>query len=392
MKIGIASPISSFFFKDYLNQESALLAEKLSNHDAPAVTNLARSFLDMGHELVIFTKDTHATKKYLLEGEKIKIFITPSSMKGWRKILGKLYIYDLILISKMFLSNEKLDVLSVQWTRDYAIGARHYFGKCPVTCTVRDILPVISKMQPISKVVLWQNEYTMRCKSYRFISNSEYTHNMVKRLWKNDSVIIHNGISEEFLDYHPMAKFDSYTFVTISTSIDGRKNTETLLNAYRLFHTNHPLTQLLLVGPPFQRTNPKVLSWEQTGLLEGVVLCGAKNRSELKEILSQSHCLIHPALEETFGNILIEAMACKCLTIGGVNSGAVPYVLHHGKCGLLCDVSNINSIAEVMENAYLFDHNAIINYGFEIVHSEFSPSVVASKYIDFFNYLIGKNK
>lgn len=387
MRIGIASPLSCFYLKDYLYPESAEIASHLSNHDAPAVTSLILGFLNKGHNIVAFTKDPETSKSYVLEGASLRIYVIPSLHKGWRKLLNRLLITDSRLIIKMWLSKESVDVMSVHWTRDYAFGARHWIGKCPVTVTVRDVIPVISKLQPIGWSTKMWNGLTMNNKHFHFIANSDYTRDMVKQIWGKETRVINNSVSCMFLDYKEESKNDCFTFVCITTSIDDRKNIDTLLYSFKMFHEQVPNSSLMLVGPCFVRDNASVKKWGQNGLLEGVVLNGRKDGNEIKSILTKAHCLVHPSREETFGNILIEAMACKCLTIGGENSGAVPYVLRQGKLGILCNVNNTESLKEAMLNAYKGCNDDMIKKAFRLVHTKYTPEKICKDYLDFFQQL-----
>ena len=149
----------------------------------------------------------------------------------------------------------------------------------------------------------------MREHRFHFISNSDYTKEMVKKLWNIDSYVIYNGISDLFLDYHYEEKYNIYTYICVSTAIDDRKNIKNLLIAFNYVYKKLPQTQLLLIGPCFQEENSTMKKWYEQGLCQGVKLMGKKDRKELKVILTKSHCLVHSSREESFGNILIEAMA-----------------------------------------------------------------------------------
>lgn len=88
---------------------------------------------------------------------------------------------------------------------------------------------------------------------------------------------------------------------------------------------------------------------KKENLLQGITFCGMLDHKSLIKEIDTSTCLIHPSLEETFGNILLEGMA-RCLpVIGGMNSGAVPFVLGKGEFGILCDVNDVNSIVNAMK-------------------------------------------
>ena len=387
MKIGIASPLSCYYFQDYLFPESAEIASHLSNHDGTAVTSLVLSFLQKGHQIVAYTKDPETKRGYKLTGPNLKIYVLPSLHKGWRRLYNKLLITDLRLIYTMWRRREKMDVLSVHWTRDYAFGARFFLSICPVTVTIRDIIPVISKMQHMSWPVRLQNWLAVRERRFHFIANSDYTKEMAHQLWNIDARVIYNGISELFLSYLYEEKYPVYTYISISSFINEGKNIYRLLEAFKSVHAQLLNTQLLLVGPCFIEDNKNVEEWMKIGLCDGVVLMGGKNRQALKELLSKSHCLVHPSRQESFGNILIEAMACKCLTIGGQDSGAVPYVLKRGELGLLCDVNDSLSIADSMLRAFKGNFSEMIEHAYEVVHSEYSPDEVSKDYLDYFQEL-----
>ena len=87
-------------------------------------------------------------------------------------------------------------------------------------------------------------------------------------------------------------------------------------------------------------------------LLEDCVLCGAADRTRLINLLDSSDTLFHPSLEESFGNVLIEGLARGLHVIGGIYSGAVPYVLENGRLGSLCNIKDIHKIAEQIIDAY----------------------------------------
>lgn len=79
---------------------------------------------------------------------------------------------------------------------------------------------------------------------------------------------------------------------------------------------------------------------------------------------------------------LIEAMASRCLAVGGKESGAVPWVLDYGRAGLLVDVENPEQIAEEIISV-LYDRYRFMNYierGTEYVKGNFLLDAVYNKY------------
>jgi glycosyltransferase involved in cell wall biosynthesis len=69
---------------------------------------------------------------------------------------------------------------------------------------------------------------------------------------------------------------------------------------------------------------------------------GPQPYSVLLAKLSESNLLLHPALEETFGMSIAEAMSLGVPVIGGQASGAVPWVIGEG--GVVTDVTSAASI------------------------------------------------
>lgn len=176
----------------------------------------------------------------------------------------------------------------------------------------------------------------------------------------------------------------------MSSIEDKRKNIITLLDAYQMIRKKHPKCVLSLIGQCFSLKDPIVRRLKENGKLEGVKLMGAIPHEEVIEYLRSVDLMIHPSLEETFGNTLIEAMATGCPVLGGEKSGAVPYVLDFGKAGYLCDVTSSESISEkvdeIINNPY--ERRVISHYAQSRCANEYSSKIIAQKYIELFNKAI----
>lgn len=399
MNIGIASPISPGCFLDFLDESSRLEALKLSQDSAPAVTTLTREFLKMGQRVVVFTLDPKAVCKIVLKGKNLVIHVAPATPSNKiKRLFSPFFGRNIRLIKKLFRENdEKFDVLSVHWTRDYAVAARQYLGSIPVFVTVRDIIPYIVKKQAWNihlcnwVIIYMMNEMVMRNHKYNFIANSEYTAAMVKHYWHRDIPVIPNSTHDDYfnLTYQADKTLKPFVLSTISNSApnDQRKNICTLLKAYQIVRLTRKDVVLNLIGANFTSNNPILIQWKAEGLLDGVKLCGAMKHEDVLNNLSKTHLMVHPSLEETFGNTLIEAMAVGCLVLGGENSGAVPYVLNHGKAGCLCDVTKEEKLAQAILDIIADPTQALAKaYTAKIYCKEhFSSNIIAQRYIQVFN-------
>jgi glycosyltransferase involved in cell wall biosynthesis len=100
--------------------------------------------------------------------------------------------------------------------------------------------------------------------------------------------------------------------------------------------------------------------------------------------------LVHPSLEESFGNTLVEAMAQWTPVVGGEASGAVPWVLDGGKAGLLTDVTEPASLATSIRRI-LNSKELWLSYseaGYKRAHSTFQLSQIIDRYIEVYEEMI----
>ncbi len=396
MTIGLLSNISVASLAGWLHESDRTKAACLSANSAPSVTTLALEWLKVGHRLVVFTLDPEARDIMVLKGEQLTIYVAPAMAKSRISRIVAPFGRDLRLLLKMIRrADEHIDVVSVHWTRDYAIAARCFLGRCKVFVTVRDIMPYIIRQIHGLKNYAWyvtylKNEYVMRSHGFRFIANSDYTAESVKKYWGMDVPVIPNPVDDKYLEMPFSAEHSGcgFSMATISMSVldDKRKNIPTLLEALAIVRTKYPEVSLELVGPSFNTHDDTVNRFMSAGKLDGVSLVGALPHDVVVERLRHVDLMVHPSLEETFGNTLVEAMAVGCPVLGGENAGAVPSVLDYGRAGFLCDVTSPRAIAdkiiEIIENPEL--RKEIADAGRNYCRSRYSSAVIAARYISMF--------
>lgn len=96
--------------------------------------------------------------------------------------------------------------------------------------------------------------------------------------------------------------------------------------------------------------------------------------------------LLHPALEESFGVVVAEAMALGLGVVAGAASGAVPWVVGpvdaKSGCaaGVLTDVRDASSIASALAEA--FDNRCAVRSAIAVrqTHARFSSKAVVDLY------------
>lgn len=392
MKIGICGPINPSEFRDYFSDCKQVPA---INKGASAVNTYVRELLRQGHEVIVFTSavPSNEPNDVVLSGEKLEIHIIHSTPGLFiSHALSRLYMVRR-LRKYMGPYIKKLDVLHAQWTYDFALASKAYENDLPVFCTVRDWCPYITSIQTGFRKMQWRLygvifKRVMNSEKIHFIANSHYTYNQVKSKYSQKELdIIFNPIDKKLILDEKAKHVEGNVFISISNSlIEGRKNIKRLLQAFHIFQEKCKDAQLLLVGGGLEENTSTYKEYKSLGLLENTKIMGRLNHTLLIEAVDNSICLVHPSLEETFGNILIEGMARRITVIGGRDSGAVPQVLENGECGILCDVLDVNSIASAMEKAV--DKNYVedlIDKATELLKEKYSSDSIVNQHISLYN-------
>ena len=392
MKICICGPVNPFELREFISSEESVIE---LNKGASAVNTYVKELLRNGHEVVIVTSDVplNISQDLTYYGEKLTIHILQSK-PGIFLYHGFSRFYMVSRLKKYLKKIAPLvDVVHCQWTYDYTMAARSIEDIVPVFCTVRDWCPYIKQVQSsFFKRIQWnlyylQFKYVMNSKKITFIANSEYTKDCILSSYPEKKVsIIYNPIDKNLILAKKKKKIDNPTFISIASSAtEKRKNIPKLLEAFSSFLTISPNAKLLLVGNGFCEDNPELKVFAAKGLLKNVELLGRKTHMEVIAAIDDSTCLIHPALEETFGNILLEGMArCVCV-IGGDKSGAVPLVLNKGKCGILCDVTSVASMVDAMKKALnLKETQSLIEEGTSRLLGSYSSDVILEKHLQLY--------
>jgi starch synthase len=118
--------------------------------------------------------------------------------------------------------------------------------------------------------------------------------------------------------FQPVARPDDGRFdILFVGGMSLRKGIQYLTQAYQ--RLKHPQKSLTFVGTPSQAIidllNEKGMWADDTRVL------GHMPQHELKNLMSRSHVLVLPSIEDGFGLVQAQAMACGCPVIASMNTG-----------------------------------------------------------------------
>jgi glycosyltransferase involved in cell wall biosynthesis len=172
------------------------------------------------------------------------------------------------------------------------------------------------------------------------------------------------------------------TFACVNNGHGRLKNAIVALQAFKELRRTLPNSRLMMFGEGFG-SGEAAMEWaERRGLAENVVFVGSLLHGELQSrIAAEVDVLVHPSLEESFGMVLVEAMALSIPVIAGERSGGTRYVLDEGRAGILTDVRSPRVLGEAMlrcADSEVRRHFGEL--GFRSVNERFRPELVADAY------------
>ena len=162
-------------------------------------------------------------------------------------------------------------------------------------------------------------------------------------------VVVPHGVDPAYLSGNQNNTRDK--FLLSVSDIYVQKNLIALLKAIANLRENIPDIRLKVAGSPVDAdyfAALKALIVEHH-LHEHVEFLGHVPVSELKELYGQCRIFVFPSTVETFGNPLVEAMACGA-PIASSNTAAMPEVL--GDAAVYFDPYDVENITEVLLQLY----------------------------------------
>ncbi len=187
--------------------------------------------------------------------------------------------------------------------------------------------------------------------------------------WITDSNVLYNPVDTDFFQ---LGKSKSEDFVLTISRLESEKGIDLLIESL----SNVSDIQLKIVGDGTEKNKLRRLV-EQKRLNKRIQFLGEKNRKELSELIQKTQFLILPSKFETFGNVILESMACGKPVVATRSGGPEEIVTKDS--GLLCEISTeglSNKILEMKSNYGSFDSGQIRKY----VTKKFSSEIWIGRY------------
>lgn len=327
MKIGLVCPYNMFQFAGGVQE---------------IVLQLQTSLQKKGHKVLIITPrprahDGNIPKDMLLVGRSAKMNTPFSTMVDFSVEADGDEI-DLIL------SREKFDVLHFHepWvpvlsrqilTRSRSVNVATFHAKLPETVMSKSIMNAVT---PYTKSVLnYLHAYT---------AVSDAAAEYVRSVTDEDVAIVPNGLDiERFKNVNNTKKPTKIKTILYLGRLEKRKGVEYLLKAYVKLRQAKKNVKLIIAGSGVKRKSLE--KYVEQNNIPGVTFKGFVSEKQKIKLLQSADVYCSPALfGESFGIVLLEAMAVGTPVVAGNNSGYSSVMTGRGKISLVDPKNTIDFV------------------------------------------------
>lgn len=389
MHIGMLAPVEIGALSSYLDEEFQHKSNAEPSANAPAATALAIALLKRGHRVSMVTYSTNKAE-YFARGERLEIRrvqgLRPRSefVSGWRSPIRD-------MASSMLQSNP--DVVHAHWTYEFALAARK--TGIPTAVTVRDAPLTVLRYEPdLYRLGRYLMAVRFRLSRDRQRVALAAVSPYMAQKWKKqmmDRRHVHTLPNLPLVsDREPVVgEKAEFPLVVELASAVPRKNVIKLIEAFHLVRLAIPNAELYLLGHGLDDGSQISRYARDAGRADGVRFLGPLSRSESQTQLRKAWLHAHVALEESFGNTLIEAMRLGTAIIAGRRSGAVPWVLGDGEGGALVDVTDVDHIANAIIRLLKDDdeRSRLESAGSDLLRSRHSEGAIIEQHLRLYDHL-----
>jgi phosphatidylinositol alpha-mannosyltransferase len=208
-------------------------------------------------------------------------------------------------------------------SRSNSVNVATFHAKLPETLMSRTVVRVVT---PYTKAVLKQLD--------ELTAVSEAASEYVRTLTDAPVSIIPNGIDLKHFKPAPKTTDPGHKSILYIGRLERRKGVSYLLNAYALLAEKQPDVELIIAGDGPDREKLEALASELE--LGNVTFLGYVSNEEKLRLLQECDLFCSPALYgESFGIVLLEAMASGAVTVAGNNPGYAAVLQDLGSLSLV---------------------------------------------------------
>jgi L-malate glycosyltransferase len=381
MKIGVCGPVNLQIL-DWEKKPDLLPP----TNSFPLTSHLVNGLLKRGFEVVVYTNSSAIKEPLVYSDNRLKVCIAREKPKPGRRMF-QFEVNDL----KQLIVAHPCDMISAWWTYEFAWAALR--SKIPAVVSLHDVAHIILwNHRDLFRVVRWiMNEIVVRKATY-LIANSAYTFNLLSNRLKRKTQTINNFYPANLKELVPQYAEKEHYIITVAQGFTKRKNIHTALHAFKKVRQQYPTLEYYLIGVGTEENGEAHQYCKANGLTDGVRFMGMMNYNELIVLVAKAKIMIHPAVEESFGMVILEAMVAGTAVIAGKSSGFVPDLLDYGRAGMLCDINSDSEIASAICKL-IADRSlreSYTSHACRFAEANFSEDIIIEQHLDYYSKALGK--
>jgi phosphatidylinositol alpha-mannosyltransferase len=232
------------------------------------------------------------------------------------------------------LADEKFDLLHIHEPEVPMLGAQIVAkASCPVIATFHAVYPETPMGRSMETFrIPWSKSIFSRLTTLTAVSDAAAT--FVRERTGREVHIIPNGIDLAKYTYKPQFKTPRKQSILYIGRLEKRKGVIYLLKAYAALAESHPHLSLVLAGDGDQRLGLE--AYVEDKKIPRVSFLGFISEKQKLDLLHQATIFCSPALYgESFGIVLLEAMASGTVTVAGNNVGYAGVLNGDGQVALV---------------------------------------------------------
>ncbi len=395
LHIAFAAPIATEHVAHLLRDGGAGLPPGYGG--APFTGVLIGELLRQGHRVSAFTTDHSmygAAETVHAAGENFDFYLCAERPRAWRpndRRLGRAvdaFGYEIGLLART-MAESRPDIVHAHWSYEFALAALRLPTPHLITC--HDAPGVVLRFNPYPfRAVRYLMARRVFGRGRHFSTVSAYMREQLRGLTRRAMHVVPNPLADYVLASGRAGRPLPATrrIAMAANGWDARKNAQAGLAAFAEFRRQAPHAELHVFGQAFGPGQAAEQWCIQNGMADGVRFHGVTPHRRLAELLNQMDALLHPALEESFGVVLAEAMALGLPVVAGRDSGAAPWVLGadaaDGGCAELTDVADSAAIAAALRRLFDDRYAERSARGFARARAMFAPEPIVSAYVDLY--------
>jgi len=363
---------------------------------APLTALLIGELVERGHEVVALTVDYDmeaASGPAVYEGPRLQLQVLPGRRRAWRfNGLRPGRSWDDFRFERKALAQAMrasgADLVHAHWTYEFALAALD--GPWPHVVTAHDSPRQIWRYTHSPyRLLRWGMARRVLAHAKVVTAVSEYMADEIRGMAMAPIRVIANPVDPLALLWGRAREVpERPRLVMVSNGWGARKNPRTALLAFAEVRRRLPAIELDVFGNDFGPGQVAHRWAMANGLDDGVRFHGAVPHRRLIEGMSRADLLLHPALEESFGVVLLEAMALGLPVVAGHSSGAVPWVAgpHQTLVDVRCADAIAQGVLQVLEDPMIYRRSSA--RGRQRVESEFTITRVVDAYVSLYEATI----